>query len=162
MHLPLIPGVCPISDELCIAPKPCRDVLSLMYSCGMYNYSGQFAFTVGLPAKSGVAGGLILVVPRVMGICLFSPRLDPYWNTVRGVEFARRLVRDFALHNYDAVSFEPKLDPTVDWSLQPKYRPLQVGARVWGMSRGCEFAILCMCSIICNVTSMCIRVRINS
>ena len=57
--------------DLCV-----RNVLSLMFSCGMYNYSGEFAFTVGLPAKSGVSGGLVLVIPNLMGIGLWSPPLD--------------------------------------------------------------------------------------
>uniref|UniRef100_A0A914P117 glutaminase n=1 Tax=Panagrolaimus davidi TaxID=227884 RepID=A0A914P117_9BILA len=51
-------GVCPLTEERCIDSRPCRDVLSLMYSCGMYDYSGQFSFHVGLPAKSGVSGML--------------------------------------------------------------------------------------------------------
>ena len=53
-----------------------RNVLSMMFSCGMYNYSGEFAFNVGLPAKSGVSGGLVLVIPNLMGIGLWSPPLD--------------------------------------------------------------------------------------
>lgn len=69
-------GVCPLTNESCIAPRACRNTLSNMYSCGMYDWSGQYAFHVGLPAKSGVSGGMIVVVPNLMGICLFSPLLD--------------------------------------------------------------------------------------
>merc|ERR1719397_671789 len=76
-------GTCPTTGEEILDPRVVRDVLSLMHSCGMYNYSGQFAFKVGLPAKSGVSGSLVLVVPGVMGIGLWSPALDALGNTVR-------------------------------------------------------------------------------
>uniref|UniRef100_A0A1I7WV47 glutaminase n=1 Tax=Heterorhabditis bacteriophora TaxID=37862 RepID=A0A1I7WV47_HETBA len=66
-------GVCPLTDERCVAPQPCRDVLSLMYSC----------------AKSGVSGVMIVVVPNLMGIALFSPPLDKMGNSTRGVAFCR-------------------------------------------------------------------------
>lgn len=81
----------------------CRDTLSLMYSCGMYDWSGQFAFHVGLPAKSGVSGDMIIVIPNVMGIALYSPRLDKLGNTVRGVKFAEHLVQKYNFHNYDSL-----------------------------------------------------------
>ena len=56
----------------------------------MYDFSGNWSCTVGLPAKSGVAGAICIVIPSVMGMCLFSPRLDPRGNSVRGVEFCKR------------------------------------------------------------------------
>jgi len=75
-----------------------------MSSCGMYDYSGEFAFTIGLPAKSGVSGGLMVVVPGVMGICVWSPRLDALGNSVRGVEFCKELVTRYNFHTYDVLT----------------------------------------------------------
>lgn len=80
-------GICPITDEKVLKAESVRNVLSLMHSCGMYDYSGQFAFKVGLPAKSGVSGAMLIVVPNVMGICVWSPTLDPLGNSCRGLQF---------------------------------------------------------------------------
>ncbi|VDN07422.1 unnamed protein product [Thelazia callipaeda] len=106
-------GVSPFSEERVVCNRAVRDTLSLMYSCGMYDYSGQFAFKVGLPAKSGVSGDMIIVVPNVMGICLFSPALDSLGNTVRGVKFAEQFVEKFNFHNYDSLVYSEtyKIDP---------------------------------------------------
>ncbi|KAE9555747.1 hypothetical protein FO519_000961 [Halicephalobus sp. NKZ332] len=106
-------GVCPLTEERCIQSRPCRDVLSLMYSCGMYDYSGQFSFHVGLPAKSGVSGAMICVIPNLMGICLWSPPLDRLGNTCRGVEFCKELISKFNFHNYDSLAHteSSKFDP---------------------------------------------------
>ena len=78
-----------------------RNCLSMMYSCGMYDYSGEFAFSIGLPAKSGVAGGIWVVIPNVMGICIYSPPLDDYGNSVRGVKFLTELCQVYNFHNFD-------------------------------------------------------------
>uniref|UniRef100_A0A914V5P7 glutaminase n=1 Tax=Plectus sambesii TaxID=2011161 RepID=A0A914V5P7_9BILA len=106
-------GVCPLTGVKCLANRPCRDVLSLMYSCGMYDYSGQFAFHVGLPAKSGVSGAMIVVIPNLMGICMWSPPLDKMGNSVRGVEFCKEMINKFKFHNYDTLlhAEAEKFDP---------------------------------------------------
>ncbi|CAB3404819.1 unnamed protein product [Caenorhabditis bovis] len=96
-------GVCPLTNDKCIGSRPCRDVLSLMYSCGMYDFSGKFSFQVGLPAKSGVSGTMIVVVPNVMGIALYSPPLDKTGNSCRGVAFCKELIENFNFHNYDSL-----------------------------------------------------------
>ena len=115
-------GVCPITGKRVLAPHAVQQVRSLMYSCGMYNYSGQFAFNVGLPAKSGGSGALMVVVPNVMGITLWSPPLDALGNPVRGVQFCQELVRHYNFHRFDNVgkyvsdhhhkSNPVKVDPT--------------------------------------------------
>uniref|UniRef100_A0A6Q2XTH5 glutaminase n=1 Tax=Esox lucius TaxID=8010 RepID=A0A6Q2XTH5_ESOLU len=105
-------GFCPITGERVLGPEAVRNTLSLMHSCGMYDFSGQFAFHVGLPAKSGVAGGILLVVPNVMGIMCWSPPLDKLGNSVRGIQFCTDLVSLCNFHNYDNLRhFVKKLDP---------------------------------------------------
>jgi glutaminase len=94
-------GVCPTTGERVLAPSTVRSCLSLMGSCGMYDFSGEFAFSIGLPSKSGVSGALMVVVPNTMGFCIWSPRLDSLGNSVRGIEFCKRLVERFNLHHYD-------------------------------------------------------------
>ncbi|XP_077175617.1 glutaminase kidney isoform, mitochondrial isoform X2 [Paroedura picta] len=105
-------GFCPITGERVLSPEAVRNTLSLMHSCGMYDFSGQFAFHVGLPAKSGVAGGIILVVPNVMGMMCWSPPLDKMGNSVKGIHFCHDLVSLCNFHNYDNLRhFAKKLDP---------------------------------------------------
>ncbi|XP_022102743.1 glutaminase liver isoform, mitochondrial-like [Acanthaster planci] len=94
-------GICPMTGETVFDPAAVRDTLTVMSSCGMYDYSGQFAFKVGMPAKSGVAGGIMVVVPNVMGFMLFSPLLDRFGNSVRGADFCEKLVSMYNFHNYD-------------------------------------------------------------
>ncbi|XP_039267922.1 glutaminase kidney isoform, mitochondrial-like isoform X2 [Styela clava] len=108
-------GVCPLKPERRILNSDAvRNTLALMHSCGMYDYSGVFAFHVGLPAKSGVAGGLMLVIPKVMGVTIWSPLLDEKGNSMRGLEFCRELVEQYNLHAYDNLRYsERKSDPRV-------------------------------------------------
>ncbi|KAL0851088.1 hypothetical protein ABMA28_006961 [Loxostege sticticalis] len=105
-------GICPITDEKVLRPDSVRNVLSLMHSCGMYDYSGQFAFKVGLPAKSGVSGAMLIVVPNVMGICTWSPPLDPLGNSCRGLQFCDAMIERFNFHKYDNIRYAShKKDP---------------------------------------------------
>ena len=78
-------GICPLNGERVLSSKTVQNCLSLMNCCGMNDYSGQFAYQVGLPAKSGVSGGIMLIIPGKMGICTYSPLLDQNGNSVRGV-----------------------------------------------------------------------------
>ena len=96
-------GVCPLTEDAVFTPSTVQSCLSLMSSCGMYDFSGEFAFTIGLPAKSGVSGALMLVIPGLMGICVWSPRLDEHGNSVRGIEFCRKLVAEYNVHVFDSL-----------------------------------------------------------
>jgi glutaminase len=112
-------GVCPTTENKVFSPETVKNCLSLMYSCGMYDFSGEFAFTVGVPAKSGVSGALLIVIPNVMGIAVWSPRIDEMGNSVRGVDFCRELVRKFNFHNYDSlVGQSKKADPRLNQKVQ--------------------------------------------
>jgi len=96
-------GICPLTGERVLDGDAVKNVLSLMYSCGMYNYSGQFAFKVGLPAKSGVSGIIIVIVPNVVGFATYSPPLDTVGNSARGVMFFEELVKIYKFHLFDSV-----------------------------------------------------------
>ena len=112
-------GMCPTTEKEVFSPETVKNCLSLMYSCGMYDFSGEFAFTVGIPAKSGVSGALMIVVPNVMGIAVWSPRIDQMGNSVCGVEFCRELIRKYNFHNYDSlVGQSNKSDPRIDKKVQ--------------------------------------------
>ena len=104
-------GVCPTTGERVFGEETVKNCLSMMHSCGMYDYSGEFAFTVGLPAKSAVSGVVLAVVPNVMGIVVWSPQLDNCGNSVRGVEFLQKLVDRFSFHNFDSLVDSRKQDP---------------------------------------------------
>ncbi len=94
----------PTTEEQIYEPDQAKDILTLMSTCGMYDYAGQWAHEVGFPAKSGVAGGVIAVIPGQAGIAVWSPPLDAYGNSVRGVEVCKRLSKDFGLHVYGGKS----------------------------------------------------------
>ncbi len=91
-------GVNPLSGEQVVPERVVRQVLSVMLSCGMYDAAGDWTTQVGIPAKSGVAGGLIGALPGRLGIATFSPRLDRHGNSVRGVSLFERFSSDMGLH----------------------------------------------------------------
>jgi glutaminase len=95
-------GTNPVSGERPIRPEFVQDVLSIMATCGMYDYAGEWVYWVGMPAKSGVAGGILAVLPGQLGIGIFSPPLDARGNSVRGVEVCRRMSRELNLHYLSA------------------------------------------------------------
>ncbi|UCV24341.1 glutaminase A [Ferribacterium limneticum] len=91
-------GVHPITGERALPLEHVERVLSVMATCGMYDFAGSWLYEIGMPAKSGVGGGIIAVLPGRFGIGIFSPRLDPKGNSVRGIKVCQHLSRDFGLH----------------------------------------------------------------
>lgn len=81
-----------------------RDTLSVMFTCGMYDATGAWSCQVGLPAKSGVGGGIVAVVNRQVGIGVFSPRLDAAGNSVRGQLCCIGLAEELGLHAFDSTN----------------------------------------------------------
>lgn len=96
-------GKSPITNKKIFKNDTIKDCLSLMYGCGMYDFSGQFAFEIGLPAKSGVSGCIMLVIPNKMGICIWSPRLDQQGNSVRGIEVCKKIIEKYNFHIFDNI-----------------------------------------------------------
>ncbi|MFN8141219.1 MAG: glutaminase A [Solirubrobacterales bacterium] len=91
-------GVNPVTGERVVREDTVRNVLSVMASCGMYDAAGDWLYTVGLPAKSGVAGGIIAVLPGQLGVAVYSPPLDLHGNSVRGVKVCEDLSDELHLH----------------------------------------------------------------
>ncbi|QNN82947.1 glutaminase A [Brachybacterium sp. Z12] len=94
-------GTNPLTGQKVFSRVAARQVLSVMLTCGMYDNAGDWVSDVGLPAKSGVGGGIIAALPSRFGLASYAPQLDLHGNSVRGTLFFERLSDDFALHMLD-------------------------------------------------------------
>ncbi len=97
-------GINPLTGERAIEERYVKNLLSVMHSCGMYDYAGEWGYRIGLPAKSGVGGGVIAVLPGQFGIGIFSPLLDDRGNSCRGIQVCEELSERFNLHMLGARS----------------------------------------------------------
>ena len=95
-------GVNPLTGQRAIQQPYVKYLLSIMLSCGMYDYAGEWAYRVGIPSKSGVGGGIVGVIPGQFGIGIFSPPLDAKGNSVRGIQACQELSQRFGLHIFES------------------------------------------------------------
>ena len=79
-------GTNPLTNESILIESKAKRINSLMLTCGHYDASGDFAYKVGLPGKSGVGGGIVAIVPKKMAICVYSPRLNAQGNSLIGTK----------------------------------------------------------------------------
>ena len=93
-------GINPVTGVRALAAEYAPDVLTVMLSCGMYNYAGQWAYEVGLPAKSGVSGAILAVIPGQAAIAIYSPPIDANGNSVRGLAACKRIAERYGLHMF--------------------------------------------------------------
>ncbi len=91
-------GINPLTGETVVSVEAAAKALTVMATCGTYDYAGEWLVRAGLPAKSGVSGGLIAALPSQLGLGFFSPRLDARGNSVRGVAACEELSERFGLH----------------------------------------------------------------
>ena len=103
-------GVNPQTGIRAVEEEYVKDILAVMYTCGMYDFAGEWAYSVGLPAKSGVSGGILAVVPGRMGVAVFSPRLDSKGNSVRGIQVFQELSRNYGFHVFGPESTRNSLE----------------------------------------------------
>ncbi|WP_028708640.1 glutaminase A [Propionicicella superfundia] len=103
-------GVNPVTGQRVVAEGVCRDTLAVMASAGMYERSGEWLFEIGMPAKSGVSGGIVAISPGKGGIGTFSPRLDDAGNSVRGQRAIAYLSRALGLNLFASVPHVSPID----------------------------------------------------
>lgn len=91
-------GVNPVTGEAVASPYAIARTLAVMSSSGMYDFAGEWIYRVGVPAKSGVGGGILAALPAQLGLGTFSPRLDAHGNSVRGIRTCELISETFDLH----------------------------------------------------------------
>ena len=91
-------GINPVTGEQVTTPYAISRTLSVMTSSGMYDYAGEWIYRVGVPAKSGVGGGILAALPARLGLGSYSPRLDRHGNSVRGIKVCEALSSHYDLH----------------------------------------------------------------
>jgi glutaminase len=95
-------GVNPVTGVQALKAESVKDVLSMLYTYGMQQYTGAWMYRVGLPARGSISGGLMAIVPQQLGIAVYSPPLNEAGLSVRGIQVCEAVVQHFTLHTCDA------------------------------------------------------------
>lgn len=117
-------GKNPFTGVQILTPEITVRVLALMGSCGMYDFAGQWLYDVGIPAKSGVAGGVIAVMPGRLGFAIYSPPLDSLGNSVRGIAVCKELSKGVGLSLFNEY-------PRSNSTIRHVYKGSQLSSRRW-------------------------------
>jgi glutaminase len=116
-------GVNPVTGVRAMKTEVVPKVLSVMTTCGMYDGSGEWMYNIGLPAKSGVGGGIMAVFPGKFGMAVFSPLLDKHGNSVRGIKVFQQMSQDLHLHTLNSERF------TTSSVIRAIYNSTQISSR---------------------------------
>lgn len=138
-------GIHPVSRQRALPAEHVERVLSVLAICGMYDFAGNWLYEVGMPAKSGVGGGILAVLPGRFGIGIFSPRLDVKGNSVRGIEACKQLSRDFSLHVFSRAG-DPRmaLGRVYTAAEAPSRRQPSTQLRSWLNTQAQKIKYLCL------------------
>lgn len=98
-------GCCPLTQDTCLAPDVMRSVLSLMYNSGMNHFTGRWLFSVGIPAACGLSGITLAVVPGVMGMVIYSPRVNAAHVSPRALAFCELLTARYRVNLFDQLVY---------------------------------------------------------
>ena len=132
-----------------LAGEHVERVLSVMATCGMYDYAGSWLYEVGMPAKSGVSGGIIAVVPGRFGVGIYSPLLDEKGNSVRGIAACKSLSRDLGLHVFTrTASPTMALGRVYTGAAAPSRRQPTAEIRAWLNEHARRIKYLCLHGVI--------------
>ena len=137
-------GVNPITAVRALRSRYVPKVLSVMMSCGMYDYSGAWMYEIGMPAKSGVGGGIVAVLPGQFGLAVFSPKLDDRGNSARGIAVCKKISADYSLHTLHSgsVTASTVIHATYDAAHAPSKRARSASHNALLASRGQQVTVL--------------------
>eukprot|EP00742_Colponemidia_sp_Colp-10_P009115 GILJ01009914.1.p1 GENE.GILJ01009914.1~~GILJ01009914.1.p1 ORF type:complete len:506 (+),score=62.92 GILJ01009914.1:17-1534(+) len=130
-------GLCPYTGQRLFQPSTVKNCLTVMSCCGMQDFSSEWSFRVGVPAKSSTSGCIMVVIPNVLGMCVWSEQLDRHQNSAAGLNFLSQLFMKFTFEPYHmpVLLADPKqINPTRKQNKRRKH--LDVIALLYAAAEG--------------------------